>query len=65
MEIPKNIFQTWHTKLLSPSMANAILKIKKYNPEFNHYLFDDDDCRNFIKNNFDSSVLSAYDRLIP
>ena len=63
--IPHNIFQTWHTKKLPPQMFSTISNIKKLNPRFNHYLFDDNDCREFIKNNFDESILNAYDRLIP
>ena len=63
--ISKNIFQTWHSKKLPPEMFRAILKVKKDNPEFNHYLFDDNDCREFIKDHFDYKVLNAFDRLIP
>jgi mannosyltransferase OCH1-like enzyme len=65
IQVPPNIFQTWGTKQLPPLMFNAIQKIKRYNPRFNHYLFDDNDCREFIKNNFDHEVLNAYDTLIP
>jgi mannosyltransferase OCH1-like enzyme len=63
--IPLNIFQTWHTKILPPLMAQSISIIKKLNPRFNYYLFDDNDCREFIKNNFDLKVLHAFDSLIP
>lgn len=63
--IPLNIYQTWHTKDLPPLMKNAVNKIIYNNPRFNYQLFDDDDCRNFIKDNFDSSVLNAFDSLIP
>ena len=63
--IPLNIFQTWHTKNLPTIMNYASNMIKYNNPEFNYYLFDDEDCRNFIKENFDNSVLNAYDSLIP
>jgi mannosyltransferase OCH1-like enzyme len=63
--IPQNIFQTWHTKKLPHLMFNSVNKIKKLNPRFNHYLFDDDDCREFISKNFRKDVLNAYDRLIP
>ena len=63
--IPTNIFQTWQTKNLPPSMFNAISKIKNQNPRFNYFLFDDNDCREFIKTNFPADVLNAYDRLIP
>jgi mannosyltransferase OCH1-like enzyme len=65
LTIPANIFQTWHTKKLPPKMYQAIKYIKTNNPGFKHFLFDDNDCREFIKNNFDISVLNAYDRLIP
>jgi mannosyltransferase OCH1-like enzyme len=63
--IPLNIYQTWHTKLLPPKMDETVNLIKKLNPRFNYQLFDDNDCREFIKNNFDMDVLNAFDRLIP
>ena len=63
--IPANIFQTWHTKLLPPKMLFSISYIKKLNPNFKYYLFDDNDCREFIKTHFDSDVLNAFDTLIP
>ena len=65
INIPANIFQTWQSKQLPISMFYTIQKIKKNNPNFKHYLYDDNDCRVFIKNNFNSDVLNAYDRLIP
>ena len=64
-EIPCNIFQTWQDKKLPPLMYLAIKSIKNNNPRFRHYLFDDNECREFIKNNFDSEVLNAYNKLIP
>jgi mannosyltransferase OCH1-like enzyme len=63
--IPLNIYQTWHTKDLPPLMQNAVNSIQKLNPNFNYYLFDDNDCREFIKEHFDKFVLYAFDRLIP
>ena len=63
--IPLNIYQTWHTKDLPPLMKNAVNKIIYNNPGFNYQLFDDNDCRNFIKDNFDTNVLNAFDSLIP
>jgi len=65
IQIPANIFQTWQTKQIPPLMFRAIQKIRRYNPRFRYYLFDDIECREFIKNNFDNEVLNAYDRLIP
>jgi mannosyltransferase OCH1-like enzyme len=63
--IPLKIYQTWHTKNLPAKMKESVEKIKKRHPKFEHFLFDDDDCRNFIKDNFDSPVLNAFDRLVP
>lgn len=63
--IPLNIFQTWHTKNLPPLMNNAVNLIKNNNPAFNYYLYDDNDCRNFINNNFSDDILNAYDSLVP
>lgn len=63
--IPLNIFQTWKTKDLPPKMKECVENLKKDNPEFTHYLYDDNDCRDFIINNFDTNVIKAYDALIP
>jgi mannosyltransferase OCH1-like enzyme len=65
INVPLNIFQTWHTKNLTPSMFQCAASIKRNNPKFNYYLFDDNDCREFIKNNYSSEVLEAFDTLIP
>lgn len=63
--IPLNIYQTWHTKILPPKMKQRVELLKAQNPRFNHYLYDDKDCYEFIKNNFEEKVAKAYERLIP
>jgi hypothetical protein len=63
--MPLNIYQTWLTKDLPQAMRLRVERLKRQNPRFKHYLYDDEDCRQFIKNNFDTEVLNAYDRLIP
>ncbi len=63
--IPLCIYQTWHTTNLPPKMQHAVNTIKAHNPEFQHFLYDDNMCREFIKNNFPEDVLHAYDYLIP
>ena len=63
--IPLKIFQTWNTKNLPIHMNNRVEQLKKNNPRFEHYLYDDNDCREFIKNHFDEHVVNAYDKLIP
>ncbi len=64
-EIPKVIYQTWHSKTLPPKMTECVEKLKSDNPGFKYYLYDDADCRAFIEANFDPEVLYAYDSLLP
>lgn len=64
-DIPRNIFQTWCTKELPPHMNARVELLKVQNPEFQHFLFDDNDCRDFIQKHFHPDVLRAYDSLIP
>lgn len=63
--IPLNIFQTWNTLDLPQKMKENIELLKRQNPEFTHYLYDDEMCREFIKNNFDEDVVYSFDKLIP
>jgi len=63
--IPLQVFQTWHTKNLLPHIQNRVNDLKSKNPEFTYHLYDDNDCRNFISQNFSNDVLRAYDMLIP
>ena len=63
--IPLDIYQTWHTKKLPKYMKKCTESIQRDNPEFKYHLYDDDDCRKFIAENFDNDVLYAYDSLIP
>lgn len=63
--IPLKIYQTWHTKELPEKMKLAVNRMKQRHPRFEHFLFDDDDCRNFIAENFDGNVLNAFDNIIP
>jgi len=64
-KIPLNLFQTWYTKDLPPEMKECVELLKSQNPEFTYQLFDDNDCREFIASNFDSSVVDAFDKLVP
>lgn len=64
-EIPKIIYQTWHTTKIPIGMCRSILNLQKTNPEFKYYLFSDSDCREFIKKYYDKNVVDAFDKLIP
>jgi mannosyltransferase OCH1-like enzyme len=46
-------------------MSECVERLKQMNPEFDHYLYDDADCRRYIKENFHAQVVWAYDKLIP
>ena len=63
--IPLLIYQSWPSDILPNSVKNNIEIIKLNNPEFTHYLYNDDMSRDFISNNFNSDVLYAYDSIIP
>ena len=64
-EIPFNLFMCWKTKNLPPIMNKLVNKIKEENPEFNIYIFDDNDCRNMIEKYFIKEVVDAFDTLVP
>jgi mannosyltransferase OCH1-like enzyme/uncharacterized protein YciU (UPF0263 family) len=62
--IPLKIYQTWYTKNLIKNLQECSDSIKNSNPEFEYYLYDDDDCRKFIKDNFNEEILWTYDNLL-
>ena len=63
--IPRKIWQTWKTKDLPPKMKECVDLLKQQHTNFEHRVFDDSDCRDFISANFPKEVLIAYDSLIP
>lgn len=63
--IPLHIYQTWYTLDLPDKMRKNVEELKRDNPEFQHHLYDDEMCRDFIKNNFNEEVLWAFDKLKP
>ena len=63
--IPLNIYLTWSIKKLPKKMQENVDRMKTTNPEFNIHIFDCDERREFIKNNFPDDILSAYDILNP
>jgi len=55
----------WHTKDIPTIMKQNIEQTKKYNPNFNYYLYDEKDAYNFIKENFDQEIIDAYNGMSP
>jgi mannosyltransferase OCH1-like enzyme len=63
--IPLHTYTCWHTKDLPPIMRENYNNLINQNPEFQHHLSDENDCLNFIQNNFEQDVVDAYNKLIP
>ena len=63
--IPLDVYQTWYTKDLPQKMKENLEFNKCANPKITFHLYDDSECREFIKNNFEQDVLDAFDNLIP
>jgi len=63
--IPLKIYQAWHSNDIPNYLIKCINNIQNNNPEFEYFLYNDNSCREFIKNNFEKEVLDAYDSLIP
>ena len=63
--IPKKIFMTWHTKDLPGGMKQNTDLIKQLNPEFEVHIYDTEECRTFLRDNYDVNILNAYDTLQP
>jgi len=65
INIPLDLYTCWHTKDLPPLMKKNYNFLVESNPEIRFHLFDDTDCREFIKEHFEEDVLRAFDSLIP
>jgi mannosyltransferase OCH1-like enzyme len=63
--IPLHIYQVWHSSELPNSVKECIDNIKSTNPEFTHHLYNMDDCRQFIVDNFSTETVDAFDSLVP
>jgi inositol phosphorylceramide mannosyltransferase catalytic subunit len=61
--IPKTIYQSWKTKNLSGEMQKAVDTIKMLNPSYQHLLYDDKDCRNFLLEHLGENYANAFDNL--
>ena len=63
--IPLKFYTCWHTKDLPPLMKKNYEQLVLQNPELKFHLYDENECRQFIEDNFDSEVLTAYNSLVP
>jgi mannosyltransferase OCH1-like enzyme len=63
--IPLHLYTCWHTKDLPPLMKANYDLLVQGNPKIEFHLYDQEDCRKFIQDNFENEVVEAYDSLIP
>ncbi len=63
--IPKQIFQTFAKNRMAMETYNATRSWIKNNPEYSYNFFNDKEIRQYIKNNFEKKVLTAFDMLVP
>ena len=57
------IYQTYKNKDLIPQKVYD--NIKKYAPEYKHIIYDDNECINFIKENFGDELVDLFNNLQP
>ncbi len=63
MSIPKHIFQTFKTKELPLITRWHIWNMKRRNPEYEYFLYDDQDIQEFFNKDFPDEYLKAYNQL--
>jgi mannosyltransferase OCH1-like enzyme len=64
-KIPKKIFQIWTKNTIELEMENTIKIIQKLNPEYEYKLFRKDDCIEYLKNNFNDSIINTFNNIVP
>jgi len=63
--IPKQIFQTWETKDLCQNMSQIVDSWQYKNLDYTYELHDKHDRETFIKDHFDTRVLTTFQKLKP
>jgi len=56
--IPNTVYQTYYDRSAIPKKVYK--NIYKYSKDYHHYIFNDDECIVFLKNNYPPVVLEAY-----
>jgi autotransporter strand-loop-strand O-heptosyltransferase len=59
-QIPRVIHQTYKTNDLPTEISDVIQRLKNMNPTFDYKFYNNDDCINFIKENYDEETLNLY-----
>uniref|UniRef100_A0A6C0I851 Glycosyltransferase n=1 Tax=viral metagenome TaxID=1070528 RepID=A0A6C0I851_9ZZZZ len=65
-KIPFIVHQTWVSReSLTPEVIEVMEKNKKMCPDFDFKFYNDQDCYNFIRDNYTKEVLNAYNSINP
>jgi mannosyltransferase OCH1-like enzyme len=63
--VPLVIYESWKSHEVPKGMRDNILRLLETNPEFDYYLYSDEECAAFIADNYDKDVLTAFHALKP
>ena len=63
--VPLVIYQSWTTNMIPPMMKQNMMKVVANNPQFNHFLYSHEKCRQFIHDNYSKDVVDAFDGFKP
>jgi mannosyltransferase OCH1-like enzyme len=63
--VPLVIYESWKSHDVPEGMRDNILRLLKMNPEFDYYLYSDEECAAFIADNYDQDVVAAFHMLKP
>jgi hypothetical protein len=63
--IPKKIFQTWENKKFDKTFQAIVNRWREKNPDYEYFLYNDQECSNFIRENYPEKVFNAYKRIRP
>ncbi|MEK6788326.1 MAG: glycosyltransferase [Pseudomonadota bacterium] len=64
-EIPRVVYQTYHSKLLPDDISENINYMKSMNSDWDFNILDDNDVCDFITKNYNSKVLNYYKKINP
>lgn len=65
IKIPKIIHQTYKTNELPDEIQKSVDELKLMNPDYEYRFYNDEDCLNFIKNNYDQETFDLYTSINP
>lgn len=61
--IPKNIFQSWITKDLHPTIQDKVNEMLELNPTYKHKIYTDLEISEFVNTNYPGKISECFNRL--